>query len=241
MADTERLRRTLADARQAAWAVDRSDITGVGRDSAGVVRVEVDPADAVLRVEIGASWWNEIGRDNLGAVVKEAFDSAVADRQQAWAERVEARGSADDAASAPAPDRDDELVGTGEAPEWDEQLDEVRQALETLRQAKAELRELRQAVRAQQGGQAVGHGPQGRVTVSVEQGRVTAVEFDRRWLNERPTGQDLGSAVVAACQAAYRQSALSSLSSLAQFPTLASARARSQDPVAVFRRLGVVR
>ncbi|RSM70840.1 hypothetical protein DMB66_07715 [Actinoplanes sp. ATCC 53533] len=234
------LRRAQGAAQQAAWETETTGIVGVGHDESRLVRAEVDHADALLRLEIGARWWQSIGPDQLAVAVRSAYDAACDDRMSAWAQRTEARASSD-VPAAPAPDP---LRGAGpgrrKPPGWDEQVDELRRALDALRQARAELRQLRTAVQEQASREIVGRGPGGRVTVTVVGGRITEVEFNRRWLNEQPTGQALADAVGAAAHQAYAVVAQQSAAALATMPALAAARAAVADPAAVFRRLGLI-
>lgn len=234
------LRRAQAAARQAAWETETTGIAGVGHDESRLVRAEVDHADALRRLEIGARWWQSIGPDRIGVAVRGAYDAACHDRMSAWAQRTEARARSD-VPAAPAPDP---LRGTGtgrrKPPGWDEQVDELRRTLDSLRQARAELRQLRTTVQEQANRETVGRGPEGRVAVTVVGGRITAVEFSRRWLNEQPTGQTVADTVRDAAHQAYAVVAHQSAAAMATMPALAAARAAVADPAAVFRRLGLI-
>ena len=76
--------------------------------------------------------------------------------------------------------------------------------------------------------------------MTVVGGRITVVEFSRRWLNEQPTGQALAEAVRDAAHQAYAVVAQQSAAAMATMPALAAARAAVADPAAVFRRLGLI-
>ncbi|MEV8504583.1 hypothetical protein AB0368_07085 [Actinoplanes sp. NPDC051475] len=234
------LRRLQGAAEQAAWATDTTGIVGVGHDESGLIRAEVDHANALQRLEIGARWWQSIGPDALAGAVQHAYDAACQDRLQAWAERTEAR-SGPDSPPSPAPDP---LRGAGPgrrpAPGWEEQADELRRTLDALRQARAELRQLRQTVEDQARQETVGRDPRERVTVTVAGGRMTACQFSRRWLNEQPTGQAVADGVRDALHQAYSAVAQQSAAAMATMPALAAARAAAADPVAMFRRLGII-
>ncbi|GAB1690860.1 hypothetical protein [Krasilnikovia sp. M28-CT-15] len=234
------LRQALGAAEQAAWETDPTGVVGVGHDESRLVRVEVDHADALQRLEIGAHWWRTIGPDEIGAAVRAAYAAACTDRVGAWAERTEARSES----ALPPPPAPDPLRGAGpggrKAPGWDEQADELRRTLDTLRQARRELRQLRETVQSQADQKTVAGGPGDHVTVEVTGGRITSIEFSRRWINQHPTGQALADAVRDAAHRAYAIAAQQSAAALASMPAIAAARAATADPVTVFRRLGLI-
>lgn len=232
------LRRAQGAAGQAAWETDANGIVGVGHDESRLVRATVDHSDALQHLDIGARWWQSIGPDGMAAAVQGAYEAACRDRMEAWAQRTQVRSAAD---GEPAPDP---LRGAGRgrraAPDWDEQVAELRRTLDSLRQARAELRQLRQTVQEQSQRETVGRDPRERVTVVVVGGRVTAVQFSRRWLNEQPSGRAVADAVRDATRQAYAAIAQQSAAAVAAMPTLSAARADAADPTAMFRRLGLI-
>ena len=234
------LRRAQGAAEQAAWETETTGVVGVGHDESRLVRAEVDHTDALQRLEIGAHWWQAIGPDQIGAAVRTAYDAACTDRVAAWAERTEAR-SASALPPRPAPDPlRGAGPGGGKAPGWDAQADELRRTLDTLRQARRELRQLKETVQSQAERKTVGGGPGDHVTVEVTGGRITSIEFSRRWLNQHPTGQAVADAVRDAAHRAYATAAQQSAAALAGMPAIAAARAATADPVTVLRRLGLI-
>lgn len=229
--DVQRLR---DEAEQASWMYGRDDIVGVGQDTTGLVRVEVDHTDAVQRIEIGARWWNEIGPQGLAEAVRRALDAAMKDRLVAWAERARVR------AAAPVFGTERmQLPSDAAAPDLSNQIAELRRALTMLREIRSELGEYRRLIEEEAVRETVGSDRDGRVSITLTGRRVTALTLSDRWLNTQPTGQAVAEAICAAIFEAYRAEAQRTSAAMASLPGIAAAQPGNVDPAALLRRMGL--
>lgn len=62
---------------------------GIGRDSTGVARAEVNAEGWPTSLEVTADWEREVSPENLGSALLEAYQAARDDHMKAWNERME--------------------------------------------------------------------------------------------------------------------------------------------------------
>jgi DNA-binding protein YbaB len=209
-----------------------------GWDSRRAVRVTVDGSGRVVDAELGLSWRDILEPAELGAAVVEAVDTAEADRMDAWkratpqaADPADAGHGIPDLSDAGGPGRFRSLSDPAVQESTRELYYLAMDAIDRLGEAgRAMDQATTDPVR--------GHSPDRLVTVTVDGGRVTAVDFDQSWLSKAPAVEitrRLRAAFEAAAQAGPESAAVKALDD----SSIRELREVSADPQELLRRLGL--
>lgn len=225
------------------WQMDHAGVAGVGVDESGTVRIQLDDAGQVQQVDIGRMWWRDVGPGRLSEAIFHAANQSAADRLRVWSDRVAEREGGVPPADWRSPmnrqrgsDGSDELYSAQTAT-TESRAEDLLRTSEATKAAMSELDDYRHRLEARARQQVIGRGRGDRVTVVIAGGQIAEVEISQRWLREQPSGQVVGSEVLAACRDAYNRSAKEETEILAGLPGLAALREFAADPAALLRRL----
>lgn len=218
-----------------------------GFDEWRQVRITVDHRGQVTDVEIAAEWQSTMELQDLGPSVLAAAQSAVRQRVESWAADLrhaaattttsaEAHAQAPALFAPPADNRGRRNPSAGSGlPSPGANLQEM---YHLVMDAAAQMEALARATDEAIDMVVEGHSRQHRVTVALQNGEITDIRFDLRWLrNASPN--DVQSHVLAACHAAYQEAAERGPERLLNNRTLKELRARTNDPAALLRQMGL--
>lgn len=240
--DLDGLRRLQSDAQRIAAGLGRmgDPQTRVeGWDGSRTVRVTMDGSGRLVDAEVGQAWRNTLGSSALGPAVIEAIGRADEERMAEWAYAT--RRAADEAGEpvdlagatvGPAGDR----VRTGAAADG-AVLESSRELYYLAMDAIDRLAELSRAIEPAPAGAARVRSRSGLVTVTVEDGRVTAVDLDLSWLRDA-TAVEIAEQLRAAFRAAEQAGPQAAAAAALDHPTFRELRDVSKDPRELMRRLG---
>lgn len=239
--DVSRLKRK---AEWVTWQIDGSDLGVMGTDESGLVRVWLDGTGQVEQVEIGGSWWRDLGPERLSTAILDAINEAVGARLAAWSARLTEREEGEPPADWQPPA--DRLLTETTPARWScEQVDESDRAdqmarvLGLLSDAMSELDDYRQRLEEQAQRQVIGRSGSDRVTVAMVAGQVSRLEVSPRWLREQPGGPSVADEVRDACQDAYQRGAEQRALTLASSPAISQLRHLAAEPTTLLRHLGL--
>ncbi|MFY1687911.1 hypothetical protein [Plantactinospora sp. WMMB782] len=247
MSITDSLDELRAGAERLAWQLDHSGLSGVGADESRTVRVHLDDAGRVQRIDIDHAWWRDPGPDRLADAVVTAANQAAVNRISAWSERVAERAGAEPPADwrGSLRQRQDEEPhdgrGTAPAGDRDSRTEALLRLSEVTEAALSEMDDYRRRTEARAHQQVLGRSRSDRVTVTYAGDQLSQVEVDRRWLRSHPSGQAMGSELGEACQDAYDRMAQERQAILGSLPALTALRELTADPVTLVHRLAAPR
>jgi hypothetical protein len=188
------------------------------------IQVVVDERGAVSDVVIPAGWDKTVIPKDLGNVVRDKANEAIAQYIGAQIEHF------DEAAATPAAAAAKPVLGDPDAL--------LAEVMTLFAQVDAELTTFAGQVRAAAAASYAGEGMNRKVSVTMSHGQVTGVVLDQHWLaGARHT--EVRAEVLSAFQAAARQVATSGAGTVRLPPALARLQELAGDPVALNRQLGM--
>ncbi|MEV4713295.1 hypothetical protein [Micromonospora sp. NPDC049374] len=199
IAELEALRRQAEDLSQRLAAGEREAAESSARDSREAVRVSLGRDGHIASVEVFPQWRRQLAAGQLGAAIVEAAEEAARRRSEAWAHGVAHSVSGE--VREPAPDADPTVASTRE-PVDDSAVDYARNLLYVLRDSYARLDDLESETEQAALSQTTASDPDGRVRVTLDGERLSAVSVDHVWLRSA-SAVHLGAATTQALQQAY--------------------------------------
>lgn len=210
----------------------------VSRDSAedpAAIAVLVDERGAVSDVIIPAQWRDAVRPHDLGRVLLEAVNKAIAHRVTSQVEQL----NLDAPVERPVFSRRDAPSAGGDptSPVAESLVNEV---LELFSRFDAELDAYAAQVRQAATATHRGEGVNGRIVVTVAAGQIAGVDVDVRWASvARHT--EIRAEAMSAFQAAWRQAASYGSPAIPLPPSIARLQELAGDPEALSRQLGLSR
>jgi DNA-binding protein YbaB len=205
-----------------------------GWDKSRTVRVTMDGSGRIVDAQIGPSWRDAVGSAGLGAAVVEAADAATAERMESWTQAMEQ--PVDDVPD----DFEDPSADLNPSRSLRDPavLESTRELFHLTMDAIDRLSEVTRSMDELTVDQVSGRSPDGRVTVTVESGRLASVDFDQSMLREMTAveiTQRLRAALSAADQAGPQAAAAKALDNF----TIREFQQATADPRELLRRLGL--
>jgi DNA-binding protein YbaB len=243
MVDLTELRHEAAALARQLSAAEDDNAIHLGVDSSDTVCVSIDGGGAVCAVEVRPAWRATVGVEGLCAALVAATADAGHQRLRAWAERL-AQVDYEAAGQPGEPDRPgpaDWSAGQGQVDALAATTDptEARGEFHHLFiDATDGLREVSRLVERAASIPIRGHEADGRMTVTVEHGQLSSVDFDRRWLRAA-SASTIAEAARVALQQAFTAAALAAAAPPHACPAITRLRALTADPVALLRSLGL--
>lgn len=226
---------------QKMFSVRDSDAVYEGRDSSGLITVNVNGDGQVTGVQIAPSWRDSIGAHGLGAAVMQAVSDATMQRLAAWSTSVaeqsdEATEGPDSSTDAPS---SQPSTRPSTMPDNQQARKALQEVLSLLEGVEGALDDFEEQARQQNNQQVVGHGPENSVKVTLAAAnQVVDVEVARRFAERAPEGR-VSREVLGAFEAAYERASSLNLGSIPDDGPLGKIRTLASDPAKLLNYLGL--
>ncbi len=203
------------------------------------VTVLVDEQGVVSDVVIAEQWRDVVAPRDLGRVLLEAVNKAIANRITSQVEQLDLEFDLGGAAELPVRShRDAPSAGGDPTSPVAENL--VNEVLELFSRFDAELETYAVQVRQAASATNRGEGVKGHIVVTVATGQVSGVDVDVRWASAaRHT--EIRAEAMSAFQATWPQGASRGSSGIPLPPSIARLQELASDPEALSRQLGLSR